>query len=135
VADATAALQAVRLADEPVFLATPSGEDSLYIGCRVFRRIAMEQEIYGMRGSNAPARFFDVFYAIDGIKSGRHHPDGVLWVRTGRQAIHDGHVSILDIAPTICELVGSPPLRGSERGGTSLVPRFAGGAAARARVA
>jgi len=53
--------------------------------------------------SNEAVPFFDLFYAIDGLKSGRHHPDGVLWFKTGTPCRHSEKVSVLDIFPTIAD--------------------------------
>ncbi len=128
---AVAALRAVRLADQEVFAAVPSERLSLYIGCQLYERVAADAAVTGLRYEYAPVRFFDLFYAIDAIKSGCHHPDGVLWIRTGRHAVHRERVSILDIAPTICELIGVPGDINARGGGTSLVPAFSGGFAER----
>jgi predicted AlkP superfamily phosphohydrolase/phosphomutase len=88
-------------------------------------------------GRNEPLYFFDLFYAIDAVKSARHHPEGVLWLRTGEQAIHTQLVSILDIAPTIYDLMGVDNEVGRDAvRGASLVTRFrCGGRAEEKRVA
>jgi hypothetical protein len=83
----------------------------------------------GYPGETSRSRFFDLFYSIDAIKSGRHHPDGVLWLRTGRHTVHPEPVSILDIAPTIYDLIGVGELvDGDGLRGASLVARFDPGA-------
>ena len=55
--------------------------------------------------------FFDVFYQADGTKSGMHHPDGVLWIRTPDRthAIHSGKVPLRAIAPTVLKMFRVPP--------------------------
>jgi predicted AlkP superfamily phosphohydrolase/phosphomutase len=85
-------------------------------------------------GRNELLHFFDLFYAIDAVKSARHHPEGVLWLRTGEHAVHTEPVSILDIAPTIYDLmgVGSAIGRDAVRG-ASLVTRFRCGVEAERR--
>jgi predicted AlkP superfamily phosphohydrolase/phosphomutase len=88
-------------------------------------------------GRNEPLYFFDLLYAIDAVKSARHHPEGVLWLRTGEHAVHNEPVSILDIAPTIYDLmdVGNGSGRDAVRG-ASLVTHFrSGGRAEEKRVA
>jgi predicted AlkP superfamily phosphohydrolase/phosphomutase len=40
------------------------------------------------------------------MRSGRHHPDGVLWVRNGRHEVVSEKVPLTDIAPTILEHFG-----------------------------
>jgi hypothetical protein len=54
--------------------------------------------------------FFQVFYSMDVVKSGFHHPDGMLWVRypDREHAVHEGKVSIRSIAPAILELFDLP---------------------------
>ena len=70
-----------------------------------------------------PLYFFDLLYAIDAVKSARHHPEGVLWVRTGEDAIHSEPVSIPDIAPTIYDLMGvRNAIAEATARGVSLVP-------------
>ena len=76
-------------------------------------------------GRNEPLYFFDLLYAIDAAKSARHHPEGVLWVHTREHAIHSEPVSILDIAPTIFDLMGvRNTIAEASARGVSLVPRF-----------
>jgi arylsulfatase A-like enzyme len=59
------------------------------------------------------------------MKSGCHHPEGVLWVRTGRHAVHSERVSILDVAPTVCDLLRLDPdaVRCAGLRGVSLLDR------------
>ena len=61
--------------------------------------------------SERAVRFFDVFYKVEGMKSGMHHPDGMLWVRTPekRHQIHRDKVPLESIAPTILEMFGVTP--------------------------
>lgn len=52
--------------------------------------------------------FHEVFYRVDCIKSGHHHPEGVLWVRlpSRRHAVIEQPVDLTAIAPTVLELLG-----------------------------
>ena len=72
-------------------------------------------------GSNETLRFFDVFYQIDGMKSGCHHPDGMLWLATG-EAANGGRCSILDILPTILAAFGRSDLMPADCRGRALLP-------------
>jgi len=103
--EALAVVNRIKLGDDRVFGASLSGND-MYIGCGLYDALRQDGEIEGLPGDNEPVSFFDLFYAIDAVKSGRHHPEGVLWIRTGHHAIHPERVSILDIAPTIYDLMG-----------------------------
>jgi hypothetical protein len=59
--------------------------------------------------------FADLFYMIHTMRSGRHHPDGVLWWRTGRHRLLPDRVPLTDIAPTVLDHFGvaaPAPMRG-----------------------
>jgi hypothetical protein len=121
---ALAALRQLKLAEETVFGARLTGTD-IHFGCQIYDRLEGNGEIGGVPGRNEPLYFFDVLYAIDAVKSARHHPEGVLWVHTGEHAIHSEPVSILDIAPTIYDLMGvRNAIAEASARGVSLVPRF-----------
>ena len=55
-------------------------------------------------------KFFDFFYKIEGLKSGMHHPDGMLWIREpARSHSHHGEkVPLAAVAPTLLDLLGIP---------------------------
>ncbi len=75
----------------------------------------MEREVVDTR-TGARTAFSDLFYLVDGFRSGHHHPQGALWIRTGRGRTHDVSVSILDIAPTVLAMFGieaPPSMRGA----------------------
>jgi hypothetical protein len=116
-----------------VFGARLSGAD-IHFGCPIYDKLEGNGEISGARGYNEHLYFFDLLYAIDAVKSARHHPEGVLWVQTAEHAIHAAPVSILDIAPTIYDLMGVCNAVGDEAvRGVSLVPRFRSGVQAERR--
>ncbi len=58
--------------------------------------------------NNQRRRFADLFYPAQGLKSGMHHPDGILWIRTpDRQHVEvKRKVLLREIAPTLLELAG-----------------------------
>jgi hypothetical protein len=134
---ALAVLGQLKLGKETVFGARLSGTD-IHFGCEIYDRLEGNgEEIAGVPGRNEPLYFFDLLYAIDAVKSARHHPEGVLWLRAGDHAVHDEPVSILDIAPTIYDLMGVGNGVGQDAlRGVSLVTRFrSGGQAEQKRVA
>jgi hypothetical protein len=53
--------------------------------------------------------FGELFYLIDETKSGGHHPEGVLWFKTGQAKHHKRKISILDIFPTILDFMEVGP--------------------------
>jgi hypothetical protein len=101
---AAAAIGRMRLGDEQVLGASVTG-DAVYVGCQVYDEVDKDAQVTGILWQNKTVAFFELFYAIDAVKSGRHHPEGVLWVRTGQHGVHHDRVSILDIAPTIYDLL------------------------------
>ena len=54
--------------------------------------------------------FFQLFYRVDGLASGMHHPDGMLWIRTpARQhRVEPFKVPLVSVAPTLLEMFGIP---------------------------
>jgi hypothetical protein len=125
---AMAATKQIRFDEQEVFGVRASGSD-IHLGCQVFDKLEKNAKIYGIPGRNEPLPFLDLFYPIDAIKSGRHHPEGVLWLRTGHHAVHADPVSILDIAPTIYDLMGvSQLVDGDGLRGASLAPHLHTGA-------
>jgi hypothetical protein len=82
---------------------------SLYFGCQISTRTAPQALV--LDGGTA-ILFGELFYRIDAIKSGRHHPDGCLWIQTGRHRVHAEKPSILDVLPTQLDLLGVPAPEG-----------------------
>ena len=107
---AVAAVCRIRLGDRQVLGAEVASGDAVYIGCQLYDEVDKDARLTGIPGRKEPVGFFELFYAIDAVKSARHHPEGVLWVRTGRHAVHGERVSILDITPTIYDLLGVRPM-------------------------
>jgi hypothetical protein len=122
-------IRQLKLGGDTVFGARLSGTD-IHLGCQVYDRFEENREISGVPGRNELLYFFDLLYAIDAVKSARHHPEGVLWLRTGEHTVHTESVSILDIAPTIYDLMGVCNGVGRD---ASLVPRFCSGVEAERR--
>jgi hypothetical protein len=109
-AAARSRLAALRLEDgRPVFgfPKIDAAPGALYFGCEIATRTPahalVEDQATGTRRA-----FGELFYRIDAIKSGRHHPDGCLWIETGRHKVHDHRPSILDVLPTQLEMLGVP---------------------------
>ncbi|HTD36391.1 MAG TPA: hypothetical protein VK669_02660, partial [Candidatus Limnocylindrales bacterium] len=102
--EAERALLALQVDGVRVFNARRDGA-GVFAGCVYLDPAVMEREAVDTR-TGARTRFDELFYLVDGHRSGHHHPDGVLWIRTGRGRVHPEPVSILDIAPTILALFG-----------------------------
>jgi hypothetical protein len=107
--DAERKLLALRLSSgEPVMRSRRTGVE-LYAACVVNAFPGPDEEV-ATPFSNEQQPFFALFYPVDaGIKSGMHHPDGILWIRppSGRRpVVLDRKVSLREIAPTILKLCG-----------------------------
>jgi hypothetical protein len=113
-AAAERALLALEVDGERVFAARRDGA-SVFAGCVYLDPSVMERDAVDTRtGARRP--FADLFYLVDGFRSGHHHPEGALWIRTGTGRVHDGTVSILDVAPTVLAMFGvaaPPSMRGN----------------------
>jgi hypothetical protein len=119
-ANAARLLTALRSDGAQVMGISDHSEDGFVFGCSISRQLA-ESAVIARPGTNETLRFFDLFYQIDGMKSGCHHPDGMLWLATG-EARNAGRCSILDILPTVLTAFGREDLMPADRRGRSLLP-------------
>ncbi|MXP10699.1 alkaline phosphatase family protein [Pseudoblastomonas halimionae] len=87
------------------FPAIESAPGALYFGCQISRPVDEDEQIRD-GGRNRAVDFASLFYRIDALKSGRHHPDGCLWIANGNPRVHERRASILDILPTQLALAG-----------------------------
>jgi hypothetical protein len=94
----------LALDDEPVMAVKREG-NNVFAGCRVTDQGVLDRPVT-RRSDGDRRRFGDLFYMIHTMRSGRHHPDGVLWVRNGRHTIVQEKAPLTDIAPTILEHFG-----------------------------
>jgi hypothetical protein len=81
----------------------------IFSGCHLYDNFSQTTELLSTETGRS-ARFFDFFYRIDGLKSGMHHPDGMLWIRqpSKRHSQHTEKVPLSAVAPTLLELLGIP---------------------------
>jgi hypothetical protein len=82
---------------------------TILAGCGIYAALTPETTITSAAGETRP--FFDLFYSADTVKSGMHHPDGALWIRTPARdhAVHAERVSLRAVAPTLTRLLGLEP--------------------------
>jgi hypothetical protein len=54
--------------------------------------------------------FFELFFQLEDIKSGMHHPDGMLWIRLPerRHGLEEAKVPLASVAPTVLRLLQLP---------------------------
>jgi hypothetical protein len=97
-------LEAITVDGERAFAVIPE-ETAIFTGFNIRKKIGPDAVMTSPAG-NATAKFFDVFYAIEGMKSGMHHQDGLLWIRDRRiSKSSNPRVAVESIAPTILDLL------------------------------
>jgi Type I phosphodiesterase / nucleotide pyrophosphatase len=81
----------------------------VFTGCHIFDRLPRQARI-DVAGTERSQPFFELFYEADCLKSGMHHPDGILWIQTPERAhrMIPGHVPLRSVAPTILRLFDVP---------------------------
>ena len=82
-------------------------EANVFSGCIIYNQLQHDVILEG--GSNGKSiPFFRLFYQVESLKSGMHHPDGILWIRVpgGRPAEQKEKVSLRTVPPTLLSLFG-----------------------------
>jgi hypothetical protein len=117
-------LRALTAGGEAVLNVEHNGKE-LFCGCRIYHSLDPSVKIEsGVTGQSKP--FFELFYRIDGLKSGMHHPDGMLWIRTParRHQVQADKLPLERVAPMILDMfsVARPPtMRGKPNDGLAAV--------------
>jgi hypothetical protein len=103
-------LAALQVGGELAFTVRSSGNE-VFAGCRIFHTLSGDAMLTGLEGKAVP--FFRYLYKADITKSGMHHPDGILWIRTPtrKHSVHEPKVPLLAVAPTLLHLLGLPKLK------------------------
>lgn len=104
---ARAALSGIRLHGTPVFSFGIAPDRKLFFDCGISDHVPQEASIT-IGTANASVRFYDLFYRLPTTKTGAHHPDSVLWFKTGSHRRHTEKLSILDVFPTLADYFGVP---------------------------
>lgn len=83
--------------------------NDLMTGCGIFEQVRGEPLLEAPGA--APRKFLDLFYLADGIKSGMHHPDGILWIRGAerRHRVHEKRIPLRSVAPTVLAMFDIDP--------------------------
>lgn len=100
-------LAALRMDGQPIFLARQKGTE-VFAGCSVHVQVPSDAVITNEAGGRM--RFYEQFYNCNVVKSGMHHPDGILWIRQPgvKPFVHREKVSLRHVAPTLLNIVGIP---------------------------
>jgi hypothetical protein len=97
-------LETLRIGDQRIMKVRREGV-SLYCGCSMFEAIPRNTVV---AAAGKVANFYDLFYQVEGMKSGMHHPDGLLWIRTPQRThnVHPGKLPLTAVAGKISQLLG-----------------------------
>ncbi len=100
-------LEALTLDGERVLAVHLDGA-SIHAGCSLHGKIEKHADVVG---GPAPFRFGELLYQIEGVKSGMHHPDGMLWIRKPDRAhrVHTDKLPLTRIAPMILDMFSIAP--------------------------
>jgi hypothetical protein len=101
---AESALKELMLGDRSVVRADRRGSD-IFCYCQINTAIDPDTLIHRW-DSDRTVPFYDLFYRIEGLKSGMHHPDGVLWIRypSKDHRRYENKVPLINVAPTLLDL-------------------------------
>lgn len=104
-------LALLRIDQRPVMRLRRQGKE-IYAGCGIFDQLPSQAVLQRDDRADRPVTipFFDLFYQIEEIKSGMHHPDGILWIRhpSLEHSVQTEKVSLQTIAPTVLNLLDVP---------------------------
>lgn len=103
---AVARLERLSVANERLLDIDRRDPTTVYIGSQIRKLLPEDAVLTNHEGESRD--FSDLFYLIDATKSGCHHPDGVLWFKTGDHQRHPDRVSILNVLPTLLDVFGVP---------------------------
>jgi hypothetical protein len=80
-------------------------DTAVFTGCVIRSKLSQDAVMENpINGASIP--FFDLLYAIEGMKSGMHHPDGLLWIRDPRiSKSSNPRVALESVAPTILDML------------------------------
>jgi hypothetical protein len=103
--EAKAVLERLRVGDQQLLDFGPTKDHCIFFGANVRTRVPQEAVVTGF-ASGPDMPFHEIFHALSHTKSATHHPDSVLWWKTGTHTIHGERPSILDILPTVIDYFG-----------------------------
>ncbi len=115
-------LAGLQLNGRTVFGFDPAPDNTLFFGCGIGDELPADAQLALTHGANDSVPFFDHFYRVPHMKTGVHHPESVLWFKTGTHKVHAGRTSILNLFPTFLEYYGvtAAPADGLPRHGHSI---------------
>jgi hypothetical protein len=107
--EAARRLDAMRVGAQKALHQVDVREEVVFLDCGFHDGPLEDLPLRPDADARTSVRFGDLFYAY-GNFNGKHHPDGMLWVRLpGKPGMaHPGKISLTSVAPTILSLLGVP---------------------------
>ena len=106
-------LRALRV-DGSAALAVENNQNQLFAWCRLTTGLDPSARLVSdADGIHRSENFFSIFFKVEGIKSGMHHPDGLFWIRrpTAEHSRAGEPVALELVAPALLSELGiAPPL-------------------------
>jgi hypothetical protein len=101
-------LAQARVGGQPAFQLRRAGDD-VFFGCALVHDVP-EDAVIELPGG-VPLPFYEHLYRSETAKSGYHHPEGALWIRTPdrRGEIVEQRVPLRSVAPTLLRLLDLDP--------------------------
>jgi len=106
--DAEGKIATLRLDDgRPGLMLARRNGNRLLSGCNLEAWPHSGATVMGA-AANAPVPFTTLFHPLGSVRSGMHHPDGILWISTPERTHRtiDRKVALTELAPTLLELAG-----------------------------
>ena len=97
----------IRMGDRQAILV--QRKDSLLnVKCQLHERQPEDAQL--RRADGTTAAFHELFFELEEVKSGMHHPDGMLWIRKAGTVPrrHENKVPLAAVAPTLLQLLSLP---------------------------
>ena len=106
-AEAADKVRALRLASGEELMLVRLNGNRIFSGCNLEAPPPAGSRIVSS-ASNQAIDFDAMFYPLETVRSGMHHPDGMLWIRTSerRHAMIERKIELTEIAPTLLALAG-----------------------------
>lgn len=104
--EAATKLRELTYHDQPLMTVECEGSQ-VFTGCRVNDASESTSDVSNGSGTTVPFR--QLFHVVHSVRSGKHHPDGALWIGTGAHRVMEQQVPLAAIAPTILGWFGLTP--------------------------
>lgn len=103
-------LLGLKAGDAQLVYIGPSEKNCLFMGANARSAVDANVPVTGLPDGKT-LRFADVLYRLPTTKATTHHPESLIWIKSGSHRVHEQKVSILDWLPTVLDMFGvvAPP--------------------------